>query len=325
MNSTKTNYIFFITIVLYFLLLPFHIFSQETGQDTQEKIQKQGLFYRMSEFIRNSTRAQSSISNIDEYSKEALNDSILYSVLANINTTPEPFVYGEYFIFVYKKLPTEKNDRIAIAFEHELYAKRYPFITIKSNPTISVFVLSRLHEDQHINYRIIINNMWTIDPYNTSVQIDSRGIQISSVFIPKLNPLFLPPIVKLDNETIRFYLYMREGYLSIRDTRRNLVDTYDPNFVNSSIFLVGSISKWDPYLIQMQMVDDVENLFFVDVPAATGVQYYYYNVGASGFLDPNNNNIVRRNTTGMYVNSFTITPHIEKITGYHTFVVSDIR
>lgn len=257
-------------------------------------------------------------SEIDVLTKTALEDSMLYSTLANISNPTPPFVYGKYFVFVYYSPNIE--DRLHISFEHEFYTTKHIMKKIETNPVVKVYILSRLHQTQRVNYRLIVNSVWTNDRNNPNFFIDDYGTQISTVIIPKANPLFLPPILKIDDNTIRFYLYLEKSTLPIKDCALNLINIFDFNF--DSIFLVGSFTGWDPYLIQMMPANEENTLYYADISIEEGTHYYYYQTGFTNLLDPKNNSYSKRVSSSDYVNMFDIIPVVKETTGAKTLVVS---
>lgn len=255
---------------------------------------------------------------VDQYTSQALRDTTLYSSLAKISKPMAPFVYGQYFIFIH--YTTDPNDRVFISFERDNYNQLFSYITLEANTDVRVFVLPGTHTTQTLRYRVVINNLWSSDPQNPRTIVDANGIRVSMVTIPPVNPLFLPPVVIVNNNTMRFYLYIYMGAFPLKDTRLHHID-YSA-LSSSQIYLSGDFTGWNPYLIPMRPVENANNLYYADVPVREGTYYYYYNLGATDALDPKNNAMVKRRATGTYVNMVEVRTEIKETTGAKTLVVS---
>lgn len=298
----EKNYFKFIISIILILLSP-SLYAQEK-QSIKEKI--------MNLVIPPIT------TTIDNTTNTALQDLSLYSTLAEVTKPIVPFLYGQYFIFIH--YDDTQKDRTFIAFEHEYYNELHRFVRLTNNKNVSVFILPQLYVNQNINYRMVINGIWMIDYNNPQSQIDSRGIQVSSVFIPMVNPLFLSPIVKIDESTIRFYLYLNSNKLAFRDTNFNVISPQ--NITKQTVFLTGNFTNWDPFLLPMTPVENVDNLYYVDISLKEGTYYYYFQMGSTDILDPKNKQISKRNSSGTLVNSFEITSTVMETTGAKTHEVS---
>ena len=291
MKSRTSSLLHSIFALFLLYILPHLVYSQESKT---KKIDFQST-------TKSSAIVEDLLTTEERIIKNALQDSDLYTVLAHTNSEVAPFIHGIHIIIPYYG---DSKDTVFIAFEHENYTKTHAFASIEENPSLQVYIIPRTDIIQEIHYRLIINGIWTIDSQNPRFFIDNYGIQVSSVLVPKLPLLFYEPIV-LKDDTIRFYLYIDSHKVPLKDTNLNTISGID--IVENPIFLTGSFTNWDPFLIRMNMLDDNKNLWYADVPIQQeGIHHYYYHATTTDFLDPKNLSISKRTINNDYVNSFSI-------------------
>ncbi len=250
---------------------------------------------------------------IEKVTQEALLDSMLYTILASIKSPTAPFSYGKYFIFTH--YDKSEDARASIAFADEQYAQTHHFVRLKSNPKILVYILPKKETATTLQYRLVINGVWTHDYQNPNSLIDENNVHVSTSTMSPLPRMFFPSFVyNSKKKQLRFFLYLDiENPQTLTDTSLQEVDATTIQHV--PIYVVGNFSAWDPFLIRMQKSPEQENLYYADVTLDKGTYYYYFQVGNYDILDPRNRSIVPRRTEDLYVNTLIINNAIDAKTG----------
>ena len=264
-------------------------------------------------FLERTIAPPPSVNPVDENTANALQDTMLYGTLANIQKPLAPFSYGENTVFVH--YDTFQNARVSIAFAHENYSITHALVRLQSNTKVMVYVMPKNTRITTLHYRLIINGVWTHDEQNPNSVVDGSGIRVSSTTMNPLPQEFFPSITyNSETQQARFFLYLNtESSSLIQDTTLATIDT--ATIKHRAVYLVGDFTGWDPFLFQMKKLDSISNIYYIDVPLTKGTYYYYFQVGNYNILDPKNRSIVPRRTHNLYVNALFIQHKIDKYTG----------
>ena len=118
-----------------------------------------------------------------------------------------------------------------------------------------------------VDYRMIIEGLWTADPLNPVVVSGSGGILLSRVKIPaRTRPV---PTVDSNSRTLHFSFMAPPG---------------------ETITVGGSFNNWDPFMYEMKETRTGFYTLTLNLPPGT-YQYVFYYRGEK-YPDPNNNNRV---------------------------------
>jgi len=120
---------------------------------------------------------------------------------------------------------------------------------------------------KHIEYRIIIDGLWTTDSTNPLKLRDLDGIAVSRFEIPPAvaEPRLKSPVYETKNRTAEFNLKAASG---------------------ATVFVAGSFNGWDPYMHRLEEVKP--GLYSTSFKILPGTHYYYYLIDGRRKTDPLN-------------------------------------
>jgi hypothetical protein len=201
--------------------------------------------------------------------------------LLNLGGPGFPEVFEDGVIFT----TSSSYRRVGIAFAHEGFAKVYWFrklIIPKDNLTLEeerkkqgLYVDSGIlfhvytvpDQIQELEYRLIIDGVWTSDPGNPVYRLDPSGLTYSVVSIPALqkspSTFDAPP-----------------GSLSF---------TYNGP-PGESITVAGTFNGWDPFMYTLQ--EKKTGYYSLTLPLPPGTYQYVFFHRGQRILDPHNPNRV---------------------------------
>ena len=110
------------------------------------------------------------------------NSLSIHIEISEITEAHSPMFIDNHILFTYfggKKYIR----RVAIAFETDNYKQVYPFMRNEYN----VFFLTREipERTEYLNYRLVVDGVWTHDPVNVNSFLSPEQVRISSLKIPK--------------------------------------------------------------------------------------------------------------------------------------------
>lgn len=155
--------------------------------------------------------------------------------------------------------------RVAIAFETDNYKQVYPFMKNDYN----VFFLTREipERTEYLNYRLVVDGVWTHDPINENGFLSSEQLRISSLKIPQSFQEQSDTPIIFNDRYVRF-IYRDE--------------------TDKHIFLTGNFNNWDPFMLKMK--EDTENpgTYTISLRMAPGKHFYTFVSDGITIQDPNN-------------------------------------
>lgn len=189
-------------------------------------------------------------------------------MLHRIEKPGAPIMTDDYIIFT-----ADVNHRhVGIAFDFENYKVIHPFeILTHTDDDGNVtrqhmfYCYKRQHKFTNLKYRLIIDGLWTIDPYNPDKVYDETvNLYFSEVSDPGSVKIFTD--VK-DSDTVRF-IYKGES--------------------GQTIHLAGTFTNWDPWIYELN--ETAPGLYELELPLPTGKYYYNYYIGLTPVVDNTNPN-----------------------------------
>jgi hypothetical protein len=118
-----------------------------------------------------------------------------------------------------------------------------------------------------LDYRFVLDGLWTVDPLNPRQFRDSRGILVSSVDLPASAGSFVSsPLVKGDGE-VEFVYRGAPG---------------------ARISVVGNFNNWDPFMHPLKEDPQRNGFYRLRLRLPPGAVYYSFMVGAEKVNDPLN-------------------------------------
>lgn len=193
-------------------------------------------------------------------------EALIADMVTRITKVGEPYLEGDYIIFT-----ANKNARhVGIAFDFENYKTVHSFKLKKlrdfeDNLVDSFyFYIQKLPKTvQEINYRLVIDGLWTLDPQNkVSVYSQDTKLLMSHFDASREIPLVTEEI---PDGIVRFVYEGKSG---------------------EEIRLGGSFTNWDSYIYWMQEVSP--GLYQFDLHLPPGTYEYAFFSGIKSFPDKTN-------------------------------------
>ena len=199
--------------------------------------------------------------------------------LRSMNGPGAPVIYEDSVIFT----ASSSYRRVGISFAHEGYSKVhwYKKLMLPEDPAVIAAAGKKKNVDpyrdsgmlfhvelipegmRNMDYRVIIDGLWTADPLNLSVSTDGAGLSCSRVIIPEK-----PLIPSMNNAPAGTML------LSFRAPP------------GETITAGGSFNGWDPFMYELKETSPGFYILSLALPPGT-YQYVLFYRGER-FLDPNN-------------------------------------
>jgi hypothetical protein len=156
---------------------------------------------------------------------------------------------------------------VAAAFAHEGFAKLHAY----ERNAQGVFVLAYpipLKWNDDLEYRVIIDGVWTVDPANPERRSDpATGVELSVAHVPYISDLHLGVYHLLgdDGRTARFLFRGESG---------------------EAVTVCGDFDNWDPFI--HEMAETSPGVYQLDLPLPPGRHYYTYVYRGEEVQDPLN-------------------------------------
>ncbi|MCR5495601.1 MAG: glycogen-binding domain-containing protein [Treponema sp.] len=192
----------------------------------------------------------------------------LANLMTKITEVTKPIITDDWIIF------TAKSDSrfTGIVFDFENYNTIHSYQIhnvrdIENNITSSIMfhVQKRPADLTEIKYRLIIDGLWTYDPYNPDIYYDSTsGITLSRVNIGST----LPIVTNTNAQSGTKFIYNGKPGEKVR--------------------LGGSFTNWDSWIYEME--ETKPGFYELDLPLPKGKYYYNYYIGMTAITDKTNPN-----------------------------------
>ncbi len=192
----------------------------------------------------------------------------LDKLIHEIEYPQKPVITDDYIIFTADKF----YRFVGIAFDFENYQQIHPFQVLSrkiddetSERQLLFYCYKRTHKITQINYRLILDGLWTTDPHNPDKYYDEN----TNLFFSKIED---PVSIKILTEA----------------TQDNGVHFVYKGETNQTVYLTGSFTNWDPWIYQL--TETKRGLYELTLPLPTGKYYYTYCIGLTPVLDNTNPN-----------------------------------
>jgi len=208
-----------------------------------------------------------------------------YEIINRLLTLPgpgAPVVHGDFVIFT----ADSRLRRIGVAFAYEDFRNVYWFrqMVISQDPLnapipagqkapdpyrdsgIQFYVHQIPEHLRDLEYRLVINGLWTVDPSNEITRRDPvSGLSLSVLSLParpvRYNPLSTMP------DGLTFTYRAEPGEI---------------------ITIGGNFNSWDPFMFELR--EGPAGVYSITIPLPPGIyQYVFYRRGQR-YVDPNNPN-----------------------------------
>jgi len=200
--------------------------------------------------------------------------------LLSMSSPGTPVIYRDFVIFT----ADSGLRKVGIAFAHENFAYTYWFrqLLIPQDPIFAPIPPGKKVPDPYIDsgiqfhvfevpenikdveYRLVINGLWTTDPYNSLTRKDLvSGLTLSVVHMP-------PRPVKLD---------------PLKGLPEGLIFTFNgpPGEI---VTVAGSFNSWDPFMYELK--EYPAGVYTLTLPLSPGTYQYVFFCQGKRFVDLNN-------------------------------------
>lgn len=190
----------------------------------------------------------------------------LDKLIHDIEGPSAPIITDEYIIFT-----ADYNYRfVGIAFDFENYQVIHPFklLTRKDDENVKqrslmFYVYERQHKFTTVKYRLVLDGLWTIDPYNPQKEFDTN----TNLYFSKVE----------DKNSVKIYT---------GDTKSDSVHFVYKGQSGQKINLTGTFCNWDPWIYQLQETEP--GVYELELPLPNGRYLYTYYIGFTPVLDNTN-------------------------------------
>jgi hypothetical protein len=200
--------------------------------------------------------------------------------LLTIRQPGAPIVHENFVIFT----AASNVRRIGVAFAHENFTDIHWYTQLavsqdRMNPVIlpgqkipdpykdsglQFFVCQVPDYLRDLEYRLVINGLWTIDPANSQFRRDPvSGLSMSVVSMP-LRPANYNPLNGLP-EGLNFTFFGPPG---------------------ETVTVAGNFNRWDPFMYELK--EGPAGQYSIKIPLPPGVYQYVFFHRGERFTDPNN-------------------------------------
>jgi hypothetical protein len=205
-------------------------------------------------------------------------------MLLGLKNPAAPIVYEDAVVFtassVYK--------RVGVAFEHEGFSKIYNFkkLLVPIDETAAFDEKAKIRPEllrdsgmlfyvfevpaglNKLEYRLVIDGLWTSDPYNSAGRLDTNtGLIFSQAPVPNIVRTY--PTASEDSPLLSFNFKAAHG---------------------ESITVAGDFNTWDPYMYELK--ETSYGVYSLNLPLPSGTWKYVFFHNGERVLDPNNNSRV---------------------------------
>lgn len=231
-------------------------------------------------------------------------DSDTWLQVSGITEAGPPRVYDDLVVFSFQ--PPEFARYVAAAFAHEGFRELHVFSIRTLADGSDLFYLAYPVEitRSQLDYRIVVDGVWMVDPNAPQRYRDDRGVEIGRVALRE-RPVYRTPSPVINGNGTTTFLFSFDiriaATLQTIDQRRLSVQAFE----DPEIYIVGTFNGWDPYADRLSGPD--ENGFYrVTRPVPPGEHYYYFLVDGHRVLDPLNDAEGRDLQTGTLVSRMVV-------------------
>lgn len=228
-----------------------------------------------------------------------------FLALSHINRAGPPRIIDDLVVFTYEQPRHARY--VAVAFAHEQYRELHVLQARARTEQSDLFYLTYHFPRglERLEYRLVVDGVWMVDPHAPSVRRDAAGVAIGVVALPRAEPHeWQSPLPNADG-TVTFYFAFD---LRVAATLRTVTGDYlsARAFDRPEITLVGSFNGWDPFVHRLNPMNEFPGVYSVRVPVPEGRHYYYFLVDGLRLLDPYNLSRARDAANGYSVSTFVM-------------------
>ncbi|MDR0410937.1 MAG: glycogen-binding domain-containing protein [Treponema sp.] len=208
---------------------------------------------------------------------EVFEDGVLWTVPASYKRVGIAFAYeGFAKVYWFKRLMVPDDSPKS----QEQEAKQGPPVVYKDSG-ILFFTYTVPKGLTSLEYRLVIDGLWTADPVNPNKRINESGMTVS-----------IAPLPPVKNEPVT----SSEGIPS------NGVAFSYTGQAGQSVYVAGSFNNWDPFMYELK--ENSPGNYGLTLHLPTGVYYYVFFVQGRRVL--NYNNLPKLYRDGLAVNQLEV-------------------
>ncbi|MBP5176452.1 MAG: glycogen-binding domain-containing protein [Treponema sp.] len=203
----------------------------------------------------------------DDYQRAPVVESDVFADIASsINKVSAPYMKGDYVIF------TQKKDAryMGIAFDFEKYRTIHQFqikhmrdSNYEIEDSLYFYILKLPKNVQVLNYRLVVDGLWTTDPMNSTKKYNAEaGLVLSQLNVSRR---VHEVTEKKETGKVRFVYNGKSG---------------------EQVRLGGSFTNWDSWIYEMTEV--APGQYQIDLALPPGQYQYAYYCGVKSYPDKTN-------------------------------------
>ena len=188
----------------------------------------------------------------------------IHTEVSELREAKSPIFIDNKILFTYS-VGNKFTRRVAIAFETDNYKEVYPLTKNEYN----VFFITRdiPKKTDYINYRLIVDGVWTNDPVNTNSFLSPEKFKVSRIIIPRN--------------------YYEQEVSPIIGSDRNVRFVYK-DVTDMQVYLSGNFNNWDPFMLRMNEESENSGIYSISLRMSEGDHYYKFVADGRSLQDPNN-------------------------------------
>lgn len=194
-------------------------------------------------------------------------DELDYAEIVNtIEKVQPPYLTGDYVIFTSES--TSRHVGIAFDFEgfktiHSFQIKKFMDKEYNESGSLCFYVLKLPKTILEVNYRLIVDGLWTVDPQNDDKIYNAETNLILSHFDAAR---YIPPVTEKTSAGKVKFVYRGKSGQKIR--------------------LGGNFTNWDSWIYHL--TETSPGLYQVELPLPPGKYEYAFYTGITSFPDDGN-------------------------------------
>jgi len=207
-----------------------------------------------------------------------LDDADLIVELNTMKEARKPYQWKDWTVFTYK--PDSPVRYVNAVFAHEDFKDLHEYKYNKNG--VFILVITTPEKIDNIDYRIVVDGIWTNDPNLKSVTRDKNKIALSRFNLKSQKTSLLKTPLSYDDGKTVFIMKTEPG---------------------SRVNLVGSFNQWDPFMMPLKEL--TPGYYELALRLPQGDYHYYYTIDGHRFIDFYNPSRVYDNN-GREYSSFSI-------------------
>ena len=224
--------------------------------------------------------------------------------VAGITEAQAPRVFDDLVVFSFEQPRYARY--VAAAFAHEGYRELHVFSARRREGRGDLFYLAYPVDPEwsRLEYRLVVDGVWLVDPHSPEVIRDDRGVEVGRVSL-RVPPPYRQqsPIVHGDGTVtfmFSFDIRVSPTVETVDGRQLSVTSIRDPR-----INLVGTFNGWDPFMHRLTGPD--ENGFYsLRLPVSEGSHYYYFMINGHRVLDSFNRERARDLQTDALTNMVVV-------------------